>query len=312
MLGPHVPDLGALEVLAAVARTGSLNAAARELGRTQQAVSARVASMEAQTGVALVRRSPQGSRLTADGVVVAEWAARLLDAAAEFEAGLTALRRDRRARLRVAASLTVAERLLPGWLVRFRATSRTVAADPDLAVTLTAVNSGAVAELVRGGEVDIGFVEGPRAPRGCRSRVVGHDRLVVVAARGHPWAARTAPLSATELARTPLVARESGSGTRDAFVVALRAVRDDLEPVTPVLELSTTAAVRAAVLAGAGPAVLSELVVGDDLAAGRLVAVPVSRALDLGRDLRAVWVGGRTPPPGPVRELVELTGAGRG
>ncbi|MDT4901393.1 MAG: hypothetical protein QOJ78_2323, partial [Pseudonocardiales bacterium] len=84
MLSARMPELSALEVLVTVARTGSLNVAARELGRTQQAVSARIASMEAQTGVVLVTRTPRGSVLTPAGVVVADWAARLLDTAGEL------------------------------------------------------------------------------------------------------------------------------------------------------------------------------------------------------------------------------------
>lgn len=305
-----MPDLTALEVLVAVARTGSLNTAARELGRSQQAVSARITSLETLTGVTVLARTPRGSSLTPAGVVVAEWAGRLLDQAEEVDAGLATLRHDRQARLRVAASLTIAERLLPGWLVALSAAARRrdgVAAD----VTLVAANSGAVAALVRDGDADLGFVEGPRAPRGCRSRVVGHDELVVVVARDHPWADRRDPVTPDLLARTPLVTRERGSGTRDALDVALAARSGHPgEGVEPAWELSTTAAVRAAVLAGAGPAVLSALVVSDDLAAGRLRRVGVE-GLDLGRSLRAIWTGTRTPPAGAVRDLVAIASARR-
>jgi molybdate transport repressor ModE-like protein len=91
-LSAHVPDLSALEVLLGVARSGSLNGAARQTGVSQQSVSARIRAMEAQTGVALVYRTPRGSTLTADGAVIAEWAARLLDVAAGLDAGIAALR----------------------------------------------------------------------------------------------------------------------------------------------------------------------------------------------------------------------------
>ncbi|CAM5334656.1 Molybdate transport repressor ModE-like protein OS=Streptomyces violarus OX=67380 GN=FHS41_006318 PE=3 SV=1 [Streptomyces violarus] len=61
-LAHRVPDLGGLELLLAVARLGSLGGAARELGITQPAASSRIRSMERQLGVALVDRSPRGSR----------------------------------------------------------------------------------------------------------------------------------------------------------------------------------------------------------------------------------------------------------
>src|SRR5215475_11322325 len=128
-LSQHVPDLAALEVLLAVAQTGSLNSAAREAGVSQQAVSARIRAMEAQTGVALVHRTPRGSRLTAEGAVIAECAARLLDAAAER----------------------------PGSGGRA----------PD--IVLTEENTETVIAQVTAGTADIGFTEGPHQPAGLRS-----------------------------------------------------------------------------------------------------------------------------------------------
>lgn len=302
-LSARIPELSALEVLLAVARTGSLNAAAREVGVSQQAVSARITSMEAQTGVPLVTRSTRGSQLTPAGVVVAEWASRLLDVAGELDAGLAALRQDRRAHLRVSSSLTIAEQLLPGWLVAFQAEARR-RSEPAVQIVLTAANSDTVVEHVLAGQADVGFVEGPRVPRAVRSRVVAYDTLTVVAPHSHPWARRREPVSARELSETALVSREPGSGTRDALIGALRAVLGaGLDPAPPVLALSTTSAVRAAVVAGAGPAVLSHLAVADDIAARRLDRVAVE-GVDLRRPLRAIWLGSRNPPAGPVRDLI--------
>ncbi len=120
VLSPRMPDLAALEVLLAVAHTGSLNAAAKQIGVSQQAVSARISTIETQIGVPLVRRTPQGSTLTPAGVTVAAWADRLIGIASEFDTGLATLRHGRHSRLRVSASLTIAEQLLPRWLVAFQ------------------------------------------------------------------------------------------------------------------------------------------------------------------------------------------------
>jgi len=302
-LSQHVPDLAALEVLLGVARTGSLNGAARQAGVSQQAVSARIAAMEAQTGVALVHRTPRGSTLTAEGTVIAEWAARLLDVAAGLDAGIAALRADRRSRLRVSASSTIAEQLLPAWLASFRAVAgRPGGPVPD--VVLTAVNTDTVIAHVTQEAADIGFIEGPRRPTGLRSRVIGHDRLVVVVAPGHPWARRRRGVGAAELASTPLVGREGGSGTRDTLSAALAAALGPGAAQRPAtLSLSTTAAVRAAALAGAAPAVISELAVAGDLTAGQLIEVHTPQ-LDLRRTLHAIWDGTKNPPAGPARDLI--------
>ncbi|MEW2577816.1 LysR family transcriptional regulator [Streptomyces syringium] len=295
-LAHRVPDLGALELLLAVARLGSLGRAARELGITQPAASSRVRTMERMLGVALVERSPRGSRLTDAGVLVTDWARRIVEAAEAFDAGAQALRGRRDSRLRVAASMTIAEYLLPGWLIALR-TRR-----PGTAVSLFAGNSSAVAERLLAAEADLGFVEGLAVPPGLDGAVIGHDRLVVVTAPGHPWARRRAPLDAAELAATPLILRERGSGTRQVLDAALASQGGMAEPL---LELASTTAAKAAVVSGAGPSVLSELAVGEELAARRLVEIPVP-GVGLRRDLRAVWPTGHRPT-GPARDLLGLT-----
>src|SRR5690349_8317983 len=104
-------------------------------------------SIEAQVGVPLLNRSPRGSQLNQAGVLCAQWAFRVLAAAAELNAGITSLRTDQRSRLRVAASQTVAEHLMPGWLVAFQARLPPSAGlGPE--IELTATNSEAVLELV--------------------------------------------------------------------------------------------------------------------------------------------------------------------
>lgn len=301
MLSPHVPELRALELLVVVSRTGSLTAAAGELGISQQAASSRLRTMEAMVGAPLLARTRRGSALTQTGELVVQWASRVLDAAEQLDAGVAALRAGRRGQLAVAASLTIAEYLLPGWMVGVRTQQQGLGV-PATDFRMTAANSERVATLVASGEVDLGFVEGPEAPEGLQHRLVGVDQLVVVVGPTHPWAARPSRrVMATTLAGTPFVAREAGSGTRTVLERAL----GDLRMVDPVLELSSTAAVRAAVAAGAGPAALSSHAVKDDIATGRLVSIGVT-GLDLTRRLHAVWTGGAEPPAGPARDLVRF------
>ncbi|GAA1826490.1 LysR family transcriptional regulator [Microlunatus capsulatus] len=300
MVSPRVPDLDSLALLLEIAVSGSLGRAAARHGLSQPAVSARLRTMEALVGVPLVERSPRGSSLTAAGVLVAGWAREVLSAAEVLDAGITSLRADQDQHLRVAASMTVAEHLLPRWLVR-------LAADrPQTAVSLQAMNSTRVEQAVLGDEADLGFVEGPDVGGGLDSRVVARDRLVVVVAPGHPWTRRRG-VDAAELAATRLVHREPTSGTRTALEAAL-AAHGPL--AAPLLELSTSTAVRSATAAGAGPAVLSRLAVQDDLDHGRLLPVPV-RGADLTRLLRAVWPAARRLSPPAEALLAIATAAAR-
>jgi DNA-binding transcriptional LysR family regulator len=303
-LSPRMPELSSFQALLAIAQTGSLGAAARELGLTQQAVSARLTTMEAQTGVQLATRTASGTQLTSSGIVVVEWAARLFDVAHHIDTGLESLRTGRRRRIKVAASQTIAEQFMPRWLVSFQGGLAPRGSRDSARVILTATNSASATEAVREGAVDLGFIESPGRPRDLRSRVVAHDELVLVVPRDHRWARRSRSVSAGNLAETPLVTRESGSGTRDSLTAALqRALGDDMQQAPAALEISSAAGVRAMVLAGAGPAVMSRLAVAEDLAIGRLRVVGVPE-LDMHRQLLAIWVGGRTPPAGATRDLL--------
>lgn len=298
-LSPHVPDLGALDMLLSVARLGSLGRAAEEHGVTQPAVSARIARMEKLLGLALIERGAHGSTLTPSGSMVVDWAREVVEAAASLERGAMALRSQGAERVRVASSMTIAEYLMPVWL----ATSQVE--EPSLTVSLDLANSRDVAVRVIGGQADLGFVEGPERPRGLRSETVGRDRLVVVVAKSHEWANRRRPLSPAELAATPLIQRERGSGTRSTLRAALTVTLGHDHPVAPaMMELTSTTAIKGAVHAGLGPAVISSIAVEQELRHGRLRAVPIAE-LDLTRTLRVVWPVGHSLL-GPARTFVAL------
>lgn len=280
--------LAALDLLDAVAAHGSLTAAAAALGIAQPSVSAGLRRLERRTGLTLLARSAAGTRLTAAGEAVLRRGRAVLSASDALEREVADLRQGDR--VRVAASLSIAEYLVPVWLA-----GRAVDA---AAVELTVANSRDVMAAVLDGRADLGFVEGPRVVDGLRERVVGDDELVVVVVPGHPWADREGLLDAETLAAGPLAVREAGSGTREVLEEALSAAGSSLGRA--VRQLGSTSAVKTMVRTGRIAAVLSQLTVVDELARGELVAVPT--AVDLRRRLRMVWSAGRQPSAA-VREL---------
>ncbi len=284
------------------ARHGSIGGTARATGISQQAASERLRAMEAQTGLTLVQRGARGSRLTEAGVVVAEWAARLLDVADEIDTAIEGLRGDRGRELAVWASMTIAESLIPRWLVQLRHHQQGEGLRPT-AVSLHASNSRHVLDAVRGGTAHLGFVEGVEAPTGVRSVIVAHDELVLVTAAGTPLSRRRAALTPTDVAALALTSREQGSGTREVLEIAL--AKHGLASGDPDVELTTATAIREAVIAGSAPAFLSYRVVARDVDSGSLSVVAV-QGLDLRRDFRAIWVGTSDPPAGAVRDLVAI------
>ncbi|WP_371630702.1 LysR substrate-binding domain-containing protein [Streptomyces sp. NBC_00341] len=291
-----LPDLQSLQLLVSVAETGSLGRAAARLLISQPSASARMRTLERRLGLQLLDRSTAGSRLTPAGAVVTDWARTVLEGATALVEGAAALRSRQDSRLRVAASLTIAEELMPGWLVTLRESA------PDAHVGLTVTNSWGVVEALRRGGCDLGFIEGPRVPDDLHRSAVGRDRLAVVVAPGHPWTRRRSALTGRELADTPLLLREAGSGTRETLERALRAY-DGV--AVPVIELGSTAPLRSAAARGLAPAVLSELAVREDVASGRLVEVEVTPAVRLQRVLHAVWPKGHELPE-PALHLLRV------
>ena len=284
------PDLAALRALKLVAEQGSISAAAAQLQVSQQAVSLRIRSLEADLRVRILARTPRGSHLTPAGEVVVGWAASLLAAADEFAAAVESFRANKGMTLNIAASLTIAEHLLPEWIARWR--SRL--GDEGPVIRLTAANSRAVIEAVREGAADLGFIETPALPSDLGSVAVGSDTIEVVVPVGHPWAQQGA-VSVSELAREPLVLREAGSGTREALETALSEEGHPLRE-EPASVQSTTLGVRSAIMAGAAPGALSSLAISEDIRSGRLARVPIVN-LRIERPLTAVWAGS-TPMPG--------------
>lgn len=286
-------DVVALELLVGVDDHGSLSAAARAMRMAQPNASRALGRLERQLGITLLTRTTAGSSLTPQGTMIVHWARQMVADAENLLRVADGLKSANAAELTVAASLTVAEHLMPRWLGQFRAHH------PDVTIHLNVQNSTAVFEALNSRACDVGFVESPTVPRPLHSTTVAKDKLVIVVPQAHPWARRRKPVGAEELAATSLLVREPGSGTRETLDVAL----GDLPRAQPLLELGSSAAIRTSVQAGVGPAVLSSLAIGS-ATDGSLAVVDVA-GLDLRRNLRAVWLAPRQIS-GPAADLVRI------
>jgi DNA-binding transcriptional LysR family regulator len=249
-LPPDFPDLAALDLFRSVVDLGSVSRAAAAHGVAQPSASSRLRTLERQLGLRLLERSPTGSRPTPDGQLVADWTVDLLRRADTLAASVASLKAEQSGLLRIAASYTIAEYLLPPWLETF------LAGRPTDSVTLEVTNSRAVLGRLESGAVDLGFVESPTVPAALDQQAVASDELVPVVSARHPWATRQS-VDLDELATTPLVLRERGSGTREALEALLAAHGHD--PPPSALDLGSISAVRIAVVNGSSPTVISRL-----------------------------------------------------
>jgi len=250
-------NLRQLEVFAATARAGSTRAAADHVARSQSAASAALTELERTLGAPLFDRVGRRLVLNENGRVLMPLAASLLDQAAELEHMFTGAHE---APLRVAASLTIGEYLLPDVLARWRA------AHPASPVQLMIANTRDVIAAVAAFDVDVGFIEGPQTHPNLLVHPWLTDELVIVAAPTHPLAGRHA--SARQLREAIWALREPGSGTREA---ADRWLLEHVGPLQVAFELGSAEAIKRVVAAGAALGCLSREAVARDLAQGALV-----------------------------------------
>lgn len=295
------PDLESLDLLLSVAELGSVGKAAHAHGISQPAASAKLHRLERRVDLALLTRTAAGSTLTPIGQAFAAWARDVVAAAGTLSSNVTSLRASQSAKLRIAASLTNAEYLMPRWLLVLRRQN------PSLDVSAVVANSHDVCDRVRSGAADLGFVEMPAVPADLSHTHIGTDTLMVVAAPDYPAARAARPLTPTDLLDQPLLLREVGSGTRDTFLEALADAlgRDAVEPEHAV-ELGSTSTILATARAGGGLGVLSARAATTDIEHGSLVEVPVT-GLTAARPLSAVWMGA-TPSPSAALLIGVATG----
>ena len=249
-------DLAELRAFCAAVDLGSLGRAARLLRVSQPALSKRMRTMEAVVGTPLVERSPRGITTTPAGAKLYVEARKLLaqaEAVDDLVRGLT----GEEAPVRLAASHTIAEFVLPGPLVDFEQRR-----DRHLSVELMVANSIVVRELVRDGRADFGIAAVDDLSTGVgalHETPFCDDEVILAVPEAHPWAAReTVPLD--ELVATPLVMRDPSANTRRVVDQALAGRGLALAP--PLAEVGSTSAAKATAIGECAPVLLSSLALG--------------------------------------------------
>ena len=273
-------DVGSARLFLAVEELGSVSKAARRCGLTQPSATARISKLERQLGISLLERGPTGSALTDDGRHLLAKCSSLVAAAAELAADARALGASDRPTLSIAAPYHVLAFRLGEWI------AETGLGDTEL--DLTECTTAQAAAALRSGDCTLAFLGGPSAPLGLRSEIIARDELVAVARPAHRWANRRRRISGPELAASELLLRAPGSGTRDVIEFAL--AEHGLGDRGQIRTAPSDNAARIGAINGEGIAILPSVQVRADLAADRLVTLPL-RDLKLVQPIRIAWKG---------------------
>ncbi|HDG1690023.1 TPA: LysR family transcriptional regulator [Kluyvera georgiana] len=249
-----------LEVFAEVLKSGSTTQASQMLALSQSAVSAALTDLEGQLGVQLFDRVGKRLVVNEHGRLLYPRALALLEQAGEIEQ----LFREDNGAIRVYASSTIGNYILPGVIARYRKDF------PSLPLELSVGNSQDVINAVADFRVDIGLIEGPCHSADIIAEPWLEDELVVFSAPDSAWLQGEVTLD--KLARVPWILREKGSGTREIVDYLLLS---HLPQFQMGMELGNSEAIKHAVRHDLGLSCLSRRVIAEQLEAGTLKEVTI-------------------------------------
>lgn len=269
-------NLRYLEILEAIAQTGTFTGAAKKLYLTQSAVSHAIAQLELQTGTALFDRLPKGVRLTQCGSLLLEEAKGILSSCRELDGRMHKL--EEHAPVTLVSSITIASYWLPKILHHLRQEK------PKTQVKVRVVSAANAMGILQRGEADLALIEGAVPQQGLFHSVpFGSYRLNAACAPDFPLPAQV--LTPRELCTLPLLLREPGSAIRDTLDSALYLSH---QIAHPLWESVNSNALMEAAKEGLGITILPELLLAERIGQGELRTVDLN-GLDMENQMLAVW-----------------------
>jgi DNA-binding transcriptional LysR family regulator len=270
-------ELNQLETFLAVAEERSFSRAAVRLHRTQPAVSQVIRKLEAAVGETLFDRAARDGSLTAAGVLLRDYALRLLALRREATSALGELKSLERGRLQLAANEYTCMYLLPA-IDAFRRDF------PEISVAVHRTLASRIPEELNLRTFEIGVLTFRADPAQFRTVAVYADSLALIVSPGHSLAGAER-VSINELGKETFIAHNVTSPQRRRVIEAFQRYRT---PLNMGIELPTIEAIKRFVAMGNGVALVPHLTVARELETGELVRVPVDE-LEAKRVLRLVY-----------------------
>lgn len=203
-----------LKVFHTVAQRLSFTKAAADLYITQPAVTKHIHELEEHLGTALFKRNGNSISLTSAGEISLQYAEKILETYAALETELAQLNDITAGNLRIGASTTIAQNILPRILALFKKSY------PAISFTFVQGNTDFISLQVIAEKIDIAIVEGNSHFPQIAYEPFAKDEIVLVT-RANNSLAKRAEISPEQLLKIPLVLREHGSGTLDVVYKAL-------------------------------------------------------------------------------------------
>lgn len=267
-------DTRQLRAFSLLARTGSFTKAAQELHLTQSAVSHAMKALEQEAGCRLLDRAGKRVTPTEAGELLLVHAERILAEMAHARAALSKLGKWGQSRLRIGASATACQHVLPPVLREFGEEF------PKCRITIAPGDTPEMIELLRSGKIDLAVNLEPPQREPLEFRPLFNDEMQFIVAPSHPWAtAGRAERGDIAMQSYILYTRASytGEAIDDYF-------REEGVVLRTAIEMGSISAIKEMVKLNLGVSILAPWTVADETSAGTLVAIPLGK-----RKLKRRW-----------------------
>lgn len=224
-----------LTVFVSVAQSLSFTKAANELHISQPAISRHIRELESEYRIQLFERSGNKVRLTPAGEMFMHYAETILENYRNLKLEMNLLIGSFSGKLRIGASTTIAQYVLPPIVAKFISTF------PDVKLTITSGNTEQIEQLLEEHKVDVGLIEGSHRKHSLKYTAFERDELVLITSVKNKVADE---VTVDELCSLPLVLRETGSGTLEVIEKALAAYGKKLSQMNVLLQLGSTESIK--------------------------------------------------------------------
>jgi DNA-binding transcriptional LysR family regulator len=251
---------------------------------TQPAITKHIQELESQLGMALFDRRGNQISLTTAGNVLLRHAETIMGVYRQIEFDLNALKGQPGGRLRLGASSTIAQYVIPAVLARFQEHS------PEVSLSLLSGNTDQIEQALLNNDIDLGLVEGRTHHSDIRYTPFVKDELVLVCRADHPLAGRD-EITLAELKTVPVALRERGSGSLEVIEHALRGAGLRLTDLNLAMQLGSTEGIKSYLTSSASIAFISIFAVQNELQNGILRVLDVTD-LAIQRDFYSIQLQG--------------------
>lgn len=239
-------DLRQLEIIRAIADTGSFTAAGEKLHVSQSAISRQILLLEAELGEAVFHRIGRRIRITPAGESLLHLSHRVFQDVHDTVAAITDTQESLRGTMRLVGGMTVCLYVFPALLAQVRRTH------PELDLKITVGSGERSIALLRSGVGDLGLVTVPVDATDLVSVPLLKEELLLITYPAHPLA-KTRAIQAGDLTRQPFILFEAGSITRK--LVEAFFARERIEPDI-VMETENVEIIKAMVRHGFGISII--------------------------------------------------------